>query len=1254
MSIRRDFLTAQAPENYVAGLGRGATGFTTRSDLGPAREGPSEDAIKAALARRAAAQDPFRFSDFQDTNDTKDDDDDDRYQDPDNDYCLFAGAPYDADDEEADRIWAEVDQKMAQRRKSRREAKERKEAERLLMEKTKVQDQFADVIQGLSAITDEEWLNIPNVGDLTGKKRKKISPRERFYTIPDSLISRASQVELDTSIDVTETEADFNDGKMTNFAEIGAARDKVLGLKLDQISSDSVIGQSTIDPQGYLTSMNSMVLKSNTELGDIKRWMSAARVEVIAGKLQQARNIIAKGCKNCPTNEDIWIEAVGLNNTQTGKLIIAEAVRHIPNSVRLWLQAIKLETDIESKKRVTRKGSIFVLKIFANLIEAIDIIPHSVKLWKEAVNLEEDPENAKILLARATELIPLSTELWLALARLETYENAKKILNRAQNNIKTSYEIWIAAARLEEQQGNDPDRVIINACRRLQQNGGMLTREQWLAEAEKSEKDGGIKTAQAIIKAILGQDLDEESKESTWINDAQNAISHECFECAREIYAYALRTFPENELIWKKAISIEKSHGNDKSLQAILEKAVEACPHAEVIWLMYAKEKKNLGDIQGARDILERSFSHNPNSEEIWLAAVKLEYNNNENDRARALLKVARQEAGTERVWIKSITLERQFNNIDNALQLVNEALSLFPKYDKFWMIKGQIYEDLGHVQQARETYQMGTKSVPKSVPLWILLSKLEESADRIVIARGILDRARLACPQIPELWVESVKLELRANNINQAKSNMAKALQECPTSGLVWSEAVWMEPRSQRKTRSADALRKCEDDPYILTTVARMMWNERKISKAKIWFQRAIKSNPDIGDTWAWYYKFSLQHEPVEAQLSLISECIAAEPSHGIVWPTISKNIQNSRLSIEEILKKFKKYKILDLSRTYSMPFIGICGDICSGKQTVANYLVEKLNFSILKLQNVDNNIVKSNDFTLDNDSKHLSKKEEKIFENAAQMLNYVTNHWKERFVTIDIFNEDILKTFSKRPFFLLISVNSPLMLRWNRYKQCCKYSNSSEVDLEQFVKQSDSFFFNHKHGMVHLFDKAQIKIINDYNSIAEFYNVLQHIDLINENWFRPSWDTYFMHLASLAALRSNCMKRRVGCVLVRNQRVISTGYNGTPRGFVNCNQGGCKRCNEGQGNGHNLESCLCLHAEENALLEAGKERIANDSVLYCNTCPCLTCSVKITQLGVREVVYSQSYSMDHKTSEILSKYGVVLRQHNMSHILF
>lgn len=113
MTSRRDFLSQPAPENYVAGLGRGATGFTTRSDLGPAREGPSEDQIKAAVAKRSAQLGLTEAKD-------DDKDDDERYQDPDNEVGLFAGGIYEKDDEEADRIWKDVDDKMAKRRQKQR------------------------------------------------------------------------------------------------------------------------------------------------------------------------------------------------------------------------------------------------------------------------------------------------------------------------------------------------------------------------------------------------------------------------------------------------------------------------------------------------------------------------------------------------------------------------------------------------------------------------------------------------------------------------------------------------------------------------------------------------------------------------------------------------------------------------------------------------------------------------------------------------------------------------------------------------------------------------------------------------------------------------------------------------------------------------------------------------------------------------------------------------------------------------------
>ena len=126
-SGRKDFLSQAAPENYVAGLGRGATGFTTRSDLGPAREGPTPEQIQAALAKRAqllGAAPPTAYGAGREKGgkDEKADEeeDDERFQDPDNEVGLFAYGQFDQEDDEADRIYREVDEKMDKRRKMRR------------------------------------------------------------------------------------------------------------------------------------------------------------------------------------------------------------------------------------------------------------------------------------------------------------------------------------------------------------------------------------------------------------------------------------------------------------------------------------------------------------------------------------------------------------------------------------------------------------------------------------------------------------------------------------------------------------------------------------------------------------------------------------------------------------------------------------------------------------------------------------------------------------------------------------------------------------------------------------------------------------------------------------------------------------------------------------------------------------------------------------------------------------------------------
>ncbi|KAJ2928272.1 hypothetical protein H1R20_g8821, partial [Candolleomyces eurysporus] len=916
------FLSMPAPASYVAGLGRGASGFTTRSDIGPAREGPSEEVIAEARAKRGEEEQP----------------DPEQFQDPDNEYGLFAGMTYEADDEEADRIYEQVDDAMDSRRKIRREAREQDELSKHRAERPKIQQQFADLKRGLSSVTDEEWESIPEVGNLTRRKKRR-GENDRTYVVPDSVIvGDRSKGEFESSLDAGqqanggfETPATDGSGTLTNFVEIGQARDKLLSIKLDQLSSStaSSSGLSTsIDPKGYLTSLSSIQIKSDAEIGDIKRarmlfdslvksnpkhapgWIAAACLEEHAGRMVAARKIIKMGCEQCPKSEDVWLEAARLHNNDDAKVILANAVQHVGQSVKIWLAAADLEHDVKAKKRVLRK--------------ALEHIPTSVRLWKETVNLESSAPDARILLARAVEVIPTSVELWLALARLETPDKAKSVLNKARKSVPTSHEIWIAAGRLLEQEATREDsgktedkrakeleavdKTIEAGVKELRRHQVLLTRDQWLKEAERCESEGSPRTCEAIVKATVGMELEEdEDRYDTWVSDAQSALGRGHIGTARAILAYALKFFPERRDLWRLAADLEKTHGTPSSLDALLSRAVEHVPNAEVLWLMRAKERWMQGDVAGAREVLVKAFDTNPESEQIWLAAVKLEAENGELGVARELLGRARSVADTERIWMKSAVFERQQSQYTSALQTLSTAIQKFPKFPKLYMIQGQIYaQHLKNVPAARTAYANGIKACPKEPTLWILASRLEEHDGKSIKARALLEKARLAVPKDERLWAESARVEERSSGAGsaQAKSMLARALQECPTSGLLWSMSIWAEPRPTRKSRSVDALKKSSDDPLIVCTVARLFWQERKIEKAREWFRRAVKADKDLGDVWGWWLKFEKQHGTEEYQEIVKRECESAEPRHGEAWQTVSKDDRNVGKRPREVLE--------------------------------------------------------------------------------------------------------------------------------------------------------------------------------------------------------------------------------------------------------------------------------------------------------------------------------------------------------------
>ncbi|KAF3169900.1 Deoxycytidine monophosphate (dCMP) deaminase, variant 2 [Orbilia oligospora] len=242
---------------------------------------------------------------------------------------------------------------------------------------------------------------------------------------------------------------------------------------------------------------------------------------------------------------------------------------------------------------------------------------------------------------------------------------------------------------------------------------------------------------------------------------------------------------------------------------------------------------------------------------------------------------------------------------------------------------------------------------------------------------------------------------------------------------------------------------------------------------------------------------------------------------------------------------------------------FIGLCGTICAGKHTVAKFLVETYGFQILRLAAPTTTSIAKEDGSSTTDTVVTSfpGNGNLTFPTVEELLDYVTERWQEKFVTTDVLNEEMLDILLKRPFFILVSVDAPIVVRWKRYIEKCKTYNPPLLTptLETFVQKADKHMFDPQTGLIPLFVRATLHLLNSFTSIDTFYENLRSIDLVDETRLRPTWDAYFMQLANLAAQRSNCMKRRVGCVLVREKRVISTGYNGTPRGLTNCNDGGC-----------------------------------------------------------------------------------------------
>jgi dCMP deaminase len=229
----------------------------------------------------------------------------------------------------------------------------------------------------------------------------------------------------------------------------------------------------------------------------------------------------------------------------------------------------------------------------------------------------------------------------------------------------------------------------------------------------------------------------------------------------------------------------------------------------------------------------------------------------------------------------------------------------------------------------------------------------------------------------------------------------------------------------------------------------------------------------------------------------------------------------------------------------------------------------------------------------------------------------------------------------------FKLLLVDAPLKVRFERSVTRNRESDPMTFDDFVEIENREAAGDATSQNLIQVERLADEVLVNDA-SIEELRpKVDALVGRLMRQERRPDWDQYFMDIARVVASRSNCMKRKVAAIIVRDKRVISTGYNGTPRGTRNCNEGGCPRCNNMAASGTSLDECLCSHGEENAIVQASYHGVSlKDALIYTTFAPCLMCAKMIINSGIREVIYNLDYPLNDSSFHLFSEAGIAARQ--------
>lgn len=874
---RKAFLDQEPPPGYVAGVGRGASGFVTSANSA-------------------------RFeSSFGTENSTAPDD---------------AGLLAAAQDDEADRIYNELDQRMTRRRPQEKRALEVETGTGV------IRPEFSLLKAGLAAVSADEWAALPDPGDITRKnKRQRLLDQQsqRTYAAPDTVIagSRASALHGAS-------------GSKTLAGPNGLAPSAQSGLNVaDSVGSgpETVTSVSVADIEQWEQSAAPDISRTRPILASLRAsqpgkpslWISSARLEELAHNYAKARLLIVEGCTRVPRSEEIWLESIRLHRSDLAscKRIVNDALRVNTYSEALWLRAVDLEHpgDIASRRKITMK--------------ALEYLPTNSALWQTLVDLEENETDRRKLLERAAELTS-QWRFWLALVALLPYKEAKAVLNRARKLLPAEHRVWVAAVQLEERENPEvpPAKLLLMLTKAMkelskatsqlegQESAGKekIRVETWLEEAAAAERDDFAKSCAAIVDAALPL-LPEENRLSTLIGLAESYASRERITTSSAIYENITKLYPHDVSSWCALFSSLRKAGHLSRLYSFYERAIDLNQELVLFHLMYAKDKWIQGkDVPGARLILGKANSLLPSNEQIWLARIKLEVRSSQFENALSISSQSVQlsDLASPRVWYKHIHLLRFLHSqkkvpakdIDEASE---KALRLFPDNYKLYLQRSQFLLDQNDVKAARELLSIACRKCEDVPEIHIALAEIDISLGSPARARSVLDSALLINPKSDKIWERKIKLEREQKDMVTARQLVSKALKEVSDSPRIWILNLSMiQKLSHRKNAFLDALKLTNNASEILTAIGVFFWLEGKFSKAKTWFDRALTADSNNGDAWGWNYCFYTKMGLPDEEKRLLAQIEEKvdDINRGNTWISVAKAKENLNITPADCIK--------------------------------------------------------------------------------------------------------------------------------------------------------------------------------------------------------------------------------------------------------------------------------------------------------------------------------------------------------------